>query len=92
MSYNNIFQSKLPAELLELSCFCLWRLEEGKKIPYICKNKDFKNNLHSYFKANIVIGVKSLKAPILNLKIYFPFEVVPSGKIIIGDLLSGFSS
>ena len=41
-----------------------------------------------YFMPNIVIGAKSLKAPILKVKIDSPFDVVPSGNIIIGLTVS----
>lgn len=47
-----------------------------------------KKDLHLYFSVNIVIGVKSLKAPVLKLIMFFPFDVVPSGKIINGGVLS----
>ncbi len=42
--------------------------------------------LHEYFVANNVIGAKSLNAPILNVKIFLPLEVVPYGKITKGGV------
>lgn len=49
---------------------------------------NYKSNLHVYLREITVKGDKSLKAPSLNFKRDFPFDVVPSGKIINGKTSS----
>ena len=42
-----------------------------------------------YFKPKMVIGAKSLKAPILNFIMDLPLDVVPSGKMSNGATFTG---
>lgn len=43
-----------------------------------------------YFNPKIVMGARSLNAPILNFMIDLPLDVVPYGKMINGLTFTGF--
>lgn len=74
--HQDVFSDKRKARNVRVAKFQPYR-HQNRRLNIFSK-------LHVYLSPTMVNGARSLKAPTLNLRRDFPFDVVPSGKIIKG--------